>query len=30
VAYAHGRLARIAADDYELHAFAKMVGECSH
>src|SRR6267142_2981432 len=30
VAHAHRGLARIAANDYELHAFAKMVRECSH
>src|SRR4029077_11354017 len=30
VPYAHGRFARIAADDNQLHAFSQMVGECSH
>src|SRR5258708_19373608 len=25
-----GGLARIAADDYQLHAFAEVVGKCSH
>jgi hypothetical protein len=30
VAHAHGRFAWITPDDYELHAFAKMVRECSH
>jgi hypothetical protein len=30
MAHAHGRFARIAADDDQLHAFSQMVGECSH
>jgi hypothetical protein len=30
VAHADGGLARIASDDYELHAFAEVVGKCSH
>src|SRR5260370_312091 len=30
MANADGGLARIAADDHELHAFAEMVGKCSH
>src|ERR1700730_3144388 len=30
VAHAHGRFAWGTPDDYELHAFAKMVRECSH
>jgi hypothetical protein len=30
VAHAHGRFAWVTPDDYELHAFAKMVRECSH
>src|SRR6266480_3838321 len=29
-ANADGGLARIAADDHELHAFAEMIGKCSH
>src|SRR5205814_1170083 len=30
VAHADGRLTRIAANDHELHAFAEVVGKCSH
>src|SRR5260370_4048075 len=30
VAHSDGGLARIAAHDHELHAFAEVVGECSH
>jgi hypothetical protein len=30
VAHAHGRFAWVTPDDYKLHAFAKMVRECSH
>jgi hypothetical protein len=30
MADADGGLARIAADDHELHAFAEIVGKCSH
>src|SRR5216684_6974042 len=30
MAHADRGLARIAADDYQLHAFAEMVGKCSH
>ena len=30
MANADGGLARIAADDHELHAFAEMIGKCSH
>jgi hypothetical protein len=30
VADTNGGFARIAADDYQLHAFAEMVGKCSH
>src|SRR5439155_675582 len=30
MANADGGLTRIAADDHELHAFAEMIGKCSH